>query len=88
MSSQTAFESACEEAKMFQWSNDEKSALYGLYKQATVGDVTTPEPGFMDGPTARYKWAAWKQRSGMSAEDAKAQYEQIVGQKKLAAAEE
>ena len=29
-------------------SNDDKLALYGLFKQATVGDNTTNKPGFLD----------------------------------------
>jgi len=29
-------------------SNDDKLALYGLFKQATVGDNTTSKPGFLD----------------------------------------
>ena len=29
-------------------SNDDKLALYGLFKQAMVGDNTTNKPGFLD----------------------------------------
>lgn len=29
-------------------SNDDKLALYGLFKQATVGDNTTNKPGIFD----------------------------------------
>lgn len=88
MATPSNFETACKQATTLQWSNEEKAALYGLYKQATMGDVTAPEPGFMDGPTARYKWAAWKERMGMSQEEAKIQYEQLVTQKRLKSPEE
>ena len=29
-------------------SNDDKLALYGLFKQATVGDINTKKPGLFD----------------------------------------
>ena len=29
-------------------SNDDKLALYGLFKQATVGDIDTKKPGLFD----------------------------------------
>ncbi|KAH3661199.1 hypothetical protein OGAPHI_006606 [Ogataea philodendri] len=52
--------------------------LYGLYKQATEGDVT----GLMDRPigsrpedeAAKRKWDAWKQEEGVSRTEAKRQY--------------
>ncbi len=47
--------------------------LYGLYKQASVGDATGSRPGMFD-PRARAKWDAWSARKGMSAEGARAAY--------------
>ena len=49
--------------------NDEKLALYAYYKQATVGDNTTPAPGMFD-LTGKAKWNAWNDKKGLSTEDA------------------
>ena len=52
-------------------------ALYGLFKQATKGDVAArgnpSRPGFLD-PRGRAKWDAWKSRGGLSRADARAKY--------------
>jgi acyl-CoA-binding protein len=53
--------------------NDVKLTLYGLYKQATQGDVTGKRPGFTN-PVGRAKYDAWAAVRGMSREDAKATY--------------
>ena len=53
--------------------NAEKLACYGLFKQVTVGDNTTPQPWAMQ-VTARAKWDAWASRKGMSKPDAIAAY--------------
>ncbi|KAG7474175.1 acyl-CoA-binding domain-containing protein 7 [Solea senegalensis] len=37
--------------------------LYGLYKQATVGDVNTDRPGLFD-MKGKAKWDAWDSRKG------------------------
>jgi acyl-CoA-binding protein len=47
--------------------------LYGLYKQATIGDVSGDRPGFTD-PRGRAKYDAWVNRKGMSKDDAKRAY--------------
>ncbi|POY76373.1 hypothetical protein BMF94_0570 [Rhodotorula taiwanensis] len=47
--------------------------FYGLFKQATVGDNTTPKPGMMDF-TGKYKWTAWDKQKGVSADEAKSKY--------------
>ena len=49
--------------------NDEKLVLYAYYKQATVGDNTTPAPGMFD-LTGKAKWNAWNDKKGLSTEDA------------------
>ncbi|MEZ5703845.1 MAG: acyl-CoA-binding protein [Burkholderiaceae bacterium] len=51
--------------------------IYGLYKQATVGDVTEKKPGFSD-MVGRAKWDAWNARKGVSPEAAKQQYIDLI----------
>ncbi|CAI9573207.1 unnamed protein product [Staurois parvus] len=51
--------------------------VYALYKQATVGDVNTPRPGMLDFK-GKAKWDAWESKKGISQEDARAQYIQLV----------
>lgn len=57
--------------------NDTLLKLYSLYKQATVGDVEGSRPGFMD-PVGRAKYDAWEKLEGMSVDDAKAKYSELV----------
>ena len=47
--------------------------LYGLFKQATVGDISTSRPGPFD-LKARKKWDAWKANQGTHEDTAKAEY--------------
>ena len=54
-------------------SNDDLLELYSLFKQATVGDNTTPQPGMLDF-TGKAKWNAWTAKKGMSSEDAEKAY--------------
>ena len=54
-------------------SNDVLLKLYGLYKQATAGDVSGKRPGMLD-PKGRAKYDAWASRKGTSADDARAAY--------------
>ena len=51
--------------------------LYGLYKQATVGDVQGKRPGVFD-VRGRAKYDAWAALQGMSREDAMAAYVDLV----------
>ncbi|KAK6458357.1 acyl-CoA-binding protein [Scheffersomyces xylosifermentans] len=53
--------------------DDELLKLYGLYKQANVGDNTTTKPGVFD-LKGKYKWQAWKDLEGTSQEEAEQQY--------------
>ncbi|MCU0284016.1 MAG: acyl-CoA-binding protein [Candidatus Nanopelagicales bacterium] len=57
--------------------NDTLLALYSLFKQATEGDVQGKRPGFTD-MVGRAKYDAWSKLKGMSSEDAKAQYADLV----------
>ncbi|WFD24058.1 acyl-CoA-binding protein (ACBP)/diazepam binding inhibitor (DBI)/endozepine (EP) [Malassezia equina] len=47
--------------------------IYGLYKQATEGDVSTSRPGMLDF-TGRAKWDGWNAEKGKSSEQAKKEY--------------
>ena len=58
-------------------SNDELLRLYGLYKQATQGDVHGQEPGGFDFKAAA-KYRAWQDLKGTSGEEAKAKYVDLV----------
>lgn len=58
-------------------SDSELLELYGLFKQATVGDVEGKRPGMLN-VKGRAKWDAWKSREGMSAEDARSAYVALV----------
>jgi len=51
--------------------------LYGLYKQATIGDVNTDRPGMLDF-TGKAKWDEWSKRKGLSKPDAEVQYISVV----------
>ncbi len=51
--------------------------LYGLYKQATEGDVSGKRPGMFD-LRGRAKYDAWTARKGMSREQAMDEYVRVV----------
>jgi diazepam-binding inhibitor (GABA receptor modulating acyl-CoA-binding protein) len=55
--------------------NETLLQLYSLYKQATEGDLTdeTEKPKMFDF-VAQAKYDAWKNRKGVSADDAMQQY--------------
>ena len=53
--------------------------LYGLYKQATSGDVSGARPGMFD-MRGRAKWDAWDKRKGMSTDEAMDAYIAYVAQ--------
>jgi len=52
--------------------------LYGLFKQATEGDVTGSRPGMLD-LKGRAKYDAWEKRRGASKDDAMKKYVALVG---------
>ena len=58
-------------------SNDQLLDLYGLYKQATEGDVTGSKPGMLD-LRGRAKYDAWAGRKGLSKDDAMKRYAALV----------
>lgn len=70
-----AFNKAAEDAKKLPTrpSDDDLLKLYGLYKQATVGDCNTDRPGMLDFK-GKAKWDAWNALKGKSKEDAENEY--------------
>ncbi|RVW93712.1 Acyl-CoA-binding protein [Vitis vinifera] len=62
---QEEFEEYAEKAKTLpeNTTNENKLILYGLYKQATVGNVNTSRPGIFN-LRERAKWDAWKAVEG------------------------
>ncbi len=57
--------------------NDELLELYGLFKQATVGDVSGKRPGTFDFK-GRAKYDAWAERKGTAKDAAKQAYVELV----------
>jgi diazepam-binding inhibitor (GABA receptor modulating acyl-CoA-binding protein) len=76
---QTDFDAAVANSKKLATRPDNSTLLkmYGLYKQATQGDVTEKKPGFGD-MIGRAKWDAWSAVKGTSSEDAKRRYVELV----------
>jgi len=62
--------------------NDELLQLYGLYKQATVGDNNTSQPWAIQ-LESRAKWDAWNNNKGMSQDSAMEDYIKLVQQLKV-----
>jgi len=58
-------------------SNDHLLELYGLYKQATEGEVTGSRPGMLD-LKGRAKFDAWASKKGTSKDDAMKRYVALV----------
>ncbi|XP_039187690.1 acyl-CoA-binding domain-containing protein 7 [Crotalus tigris] len=75
MTLQADFETAAENVKKLKSKpiDDELKELYGLYKQATVGDINIECPGMLD-LKGRAKWEAWNLKKGISKEDAMKAY--------------
>ena len=57
--------------------NDVMLAMYALFKQATVGDVSGARPGMLD-LRGRAKYDAWAGKRGMSKDDAMTAYVALV----------
>ncbi len=58
-------------------SNEELLSLYGLFKQATAGDVSGKKPGMFD-LKGRAKYEAWSGKSGLTNDAAKNEYVALV----------
>ena len=57
--------------------NDTMLQLYALFKQGSSGDVSGDKPGFFDF-VATAKYEAWEGIKGLSRDDAKNQYIDLV----------
>tara|TARA_B100001287_G_scaffold267521_1_gene262764 strand:- start:364 stop:630 length:267 start_codon:yes stop_codon:yes gene_type:complete len=70
------FEKYCQLVKMLpsRPSDEDLLILYGLFKQATVGDCYIPKPGGIFNVKEKRKWEAWNEISGLSREDAMNEY--------------
>ena len=51
--------------------------IYGLYKQATLGDNQEKKPGFSD-VVGRAKWEAWDSYRGLASDCARQQYVDLI----------
>jgi diazepam-binding inhibitor (GABA receptor modulator, acyl-CoA-binding protein) len=83
---QTAFEKAKDDVTKLPSApdNNTKLKLYGLFKQATEGDVTGEKPGMFDF-VGGAKYEAWNQLKGTSKEQAQQQYIALVEELKAKA---
>ena len=57
--------------------NETLLKLYALFKQGSAGDVSGNKPGLFDFVGAA-KYEAWERLKGLSADDAKSQYIDLV----------
>ncbi len=72
------FEASIEKGKSLpSQGNETLLELYGLYKQATVGDVQGEAPSGFDFRGAA-KYAAWEKRCGMTSDEAMAAYIDLI----------
>jgi diazepam-binding inhibitor (GABA receptor modulating acyl-CoA-binding protein) len=76
---QASFDSAVANSKNLPERPDNNTLLklYGLYKQATAGDVVDKKPGFSD-MIGRAKWDAWNGLKGTAKDDAMQQYIDLI----------
>ena len=81
MATQEEFDAASQRAQQLPTkpSNMVLLQLYGLYKQATEGDVTGDRPGGFDFK-AIAKFDAWNGLQGTSKDDARQQYVALVNE--------
>jgi diazepam-binding inhibitor (GABA receptor modulating acyl-CoA-binding protein) len=73
------FEKAAAAAKSLPERPDDQTMLhlYALFKQGSSGDVQGSKPGFFDFVGAA-KYEAWEKLQGISQEDARRQYVELV----------
>lgn len=57
--------------------DEELLKVYSLYKQATIGDNNTAQPGFLDFK-GKAKWNAWNELKGTSKQKAESDYVDYV----------
>jgi diazepam-binding inhibitor (GABA receptor modulating acyl-CoA-binding protein) len=75
----TQFEAAVANSKKLTEKPDNATLLkiYSLYKQGSVGDNAEKKPGFSD-MVGRAKWDAWSKLKGISGDEAKQQYIDLI----------
>jgi len=74
------FEKASQDVKLLpSQPNEVLLKLYGLYKQATSGDVSGSRPGMIDFK-GRSKFDRWAEQKGKSTEDAMKEYIDCVSE--------
>ncbi|XP_045146098.1 acyl-CoA-binding protein-like [Echinops telfairi] len=73
--SQAKFDKTAEEVKHLKTkpADAEMLFIYSCFKQATVGDINTEQPGVLDFK-GKVKWDAWNELKGTSKEDAMKAY--------------
>ena len=76
---QAQFDKAAKEVMDLSKRPDDKTLLrlYGLYKQATLGDIKGKRPGFTD-VKGRAKYDAWSRLRGKSEQRAMQEYINLV----------
>lgn len=77
MSLEREFLKATHDVKKTNPDDNQKLELYGLYKQATVGDCDKRQPSLLN-LRERYKWTAWNNMKGKSKEEAMRMYVDLV----------
>lgn len=79
MSIATQFEQAQVDVKTLtkRPSDSQLLDLYAYFKQATEGDNHTSKPGMFD-IKAKFKWETWKAKAGLTADEAKQKYVDLV----------
>lgn len=79
MSLDTSFEQAQSDVKTLtkRPSDTQLLDLYAFFKQATDGDNDTSKPGMFD-IKGQFKWNAWKDKAGLSSDEAKQKYIDLV----------
>ncbi|XP_069846525.1 acyl-CoA-binding domain-containing protein 7 [Dipodomys merriami] len=75
MSLQADFDRATEDVRKLKTrpEDEELKELYGLYKQAIIGDINIACPVMLD-LKGKAKWEAWSLKKGLSKEDAMTAY--------------
>jgi diazepam-binding inhibitor (GABA receptor modulating acyl-CoA-binding protein) len=75
----TRFENAAREVQALAKRPSDQTLLklYGLYKQATVGDVVGEKPGISD-LVARFKYDAWARLKNTPQDEARQAYVDLV----------
>ncbi len=79
MELQKLFEEALAKSKSLpNQSNDNLLAIYGLYKQATDGDVNIDAPTNPFDLVGKAKYGAWEALKGLTKDEAKQKYVDLI----------